>query len=67
MKNRLPAVRRCLCAALILALALPGLSAAARVTDENRLPRHSAAYREAYAPAYRVIHRDFAAFGREEA
>ena len=33
MKNRLPAVRRCLCAALILALALPGLSAAARVTD----------------------------------
>ena len=33
-------------------------AAAARVLDENWLPRHSETYRKAYAPAYRVTRRD---------
>ena len=34
-------------------------AAAQCVLDENRLPSHSDAYREAYSPAYRVLHMDF--------
>ena len=34
-------------------------SAAQCVLDENRLPSHSAIYRDAYRPAYRVLHMDF--------
>ena len=34
---------------------LTGTAELERVTDENRLPSHSAAYREKYRPAYRVI------------
>ena len=33
--------------------------AAQRVLDEGWLPSHSAQYREAYHPAYRVLHKDF--------
>ena len=34
-------------------------AAAEKVLDENWLPSHSDAYRAAYHPAYRVLHRDF--------
>ena len=34
-------------------------AAAQCVLDENRLPSHSAVYREAYSPAYRVLHMDY--------
>ena len=34
-------------------------SAAQCVLDENRLPSHSDIYRDAYRPAYRVLHMDF--------
>ncbi len=34
-------------------------AAAQCVLDENRLPSHSDVYREAYSPAYRVLHMDF--------
>ena len=35
------------------------LAAAQRVLDDNWLPSHSEPYREAYHPAYRVLHKDF--------
>ena len=38
--------------------------AAARVLDENWLPCHSEAYRAAYAPAYRVMYKDYRKFRR---
>ena len=41
-------------------------AAAERVLDENWLPRHSEKYREAYAPAYRVMYRDYRKFSRKE-
>ena len=41
-------------------------AAAERVLDENWLPRHSENYREAYAPAYRVMYRDYRKFSRKE-
>lgn len=34
-------------------------SAAEKILDENWLPSHSDAYREAYHPAYRVVCKDF--------
>ena len=37
-------------------------AAAERVLDENWLPSHSEQYREAYHPAYRVLHKDFMKF-----
>ncbi len=40
-------------------------TAAARVLDDNWLPGHSERYREAYHPAYRVLHRDFRSFSRK--
>ena len=36
----------------------PMKRAAEKILDENRLPSHSASYREAYHPAYRVIYRN---------
>ena len=39
--------------------------AAARVLDEKWLPSHSEQYRNAYHPAYRVLHKDFRKFRRE--
>ena len=33
--------------------------AAVKVLDENWLPSHSQRYREAYHPAYRVLHKDY--------
>lgn len=41
-------------------------AAAEKVLDENWLPRHSEAYRDAYHPAYRVIHKDFRRFMQDE-
>ena len=38
--------------------------AATRILDENWLPRHSEAYRAAYAPAYRVMYKDYRKFRR---
>ena len=38
--------------------------AAAHILDENWLPRHSEAYRAAYAPAYRVMYKDYRKFRR---
>ena len=40
--------------------------AAAKVLDENWLPSHSQRYREAYHPAYRVLHKNYRKFKREE-
>jgi len=40
-------------------------AAAGKVLDENWLPRHSAQYREAYAPAYRVMYKDYREFRQE--
>ena len=37
-------------------------AAVSRVQEENWLPRHSEAYREAYHPAYRVMYRDYRKF-----
>ena len=38
----------------------PGMSKAAeKLPDESWLPSHSPRYREAYHPAYRVLHKDF--------
>ena len=39
-------------------------AAAEKVLDENWLPRHSEKYREAYAPAYRVMYKDYRKFRR---
>ena len=39
-------------------------AAAARALDEQWLPGHSEQYREAYHPAYRVLHKDFRKFGQ---
>ena len=41
-------------------------AAAERILDENWLPSHSEPYRAAYHPAYRVLHRDFRHFKKEE-
>ena len=41
-------------------------AAAEKVLDENWLPSHSEAYREAYKPAYRVLHTDYRKFRRGE-
>ena len=41
-------------------------AAAEKVLDENWLPSHSEQYREAYHPAYRVLHKDFRKFKKEE-
>mgnify|MGYP002626003486 FL=1 len=41
-------------------------AAAEKVLDENWLPSHSEQYRNAYHPAYRVLHKDFRKFKREE-
>ena len=41
-------------------------AAAGKVLDENWLPRHSEQYRNAYYPAYRVIHKDFKKFKIKE-
>lgn len=41
-------------------------AAAEKVLEEDWLPRHSEEYRAAYAPAYRVMHRDCRKFIREE-
>ncbi len=41
-------------------------AAAEHVLDENWLPHHSQQYRDAYHPAYRVIHKDFRKFRLEE-
>ncbi len=35
------------------------IAAAERLLDENFLPSHSARYRAAYCPAYRVLHKDW--------
>ena len=40
--------------------------AAEKVLDENWLPSHSDAYRAAYHPAYRVLHKDYRKFERGE-
>ena len=40
--------------------------AAAKILDENWLPGHSQQYREAYHPAYRVLHKDFRKFKRND-
>ena len=39
-------------------------AAAAMALDEQWLPGHSEQYREAYHPAYRVLHKDFRKFGQ---
>ena len=41
-------------------------AAAGQVLDDNWLPRHSETYRQAYAPAYRVMYKDYRVFTREE-
>ena len=41
-------------------------AAAEEVLDENWLPRHSEQYRERYRPAYRVLHKDFRKFRKDE-
>ena len=41
-------------------------AAAVKVLDEGWLPRHSEKYREAYAPAYRVMYKDFRKFRQGE-
>ncbi len=41
-------------------------AAAEKVLDGSRLPAHSEQYREAYRPAYRVLHFDFRKLRREE-
>ena len=41
-------------------------AAAEKVLDENWLPSHSEQYREAYHPAYRVLHKDFRKFKKED-
>ena len=41
-------------------------TAAAKVLDENWLPNHSEAYRNAYHPAYRVVYKDFRKLAEEE-
>ena len=41
-------------------------AAAEKVLDESWLPRHSEKYREAYAPAYRVMYKDFRKFRQGE-
>ena len=41
-------------------------AAAEKVLDESRLPAHSEQYREAYRPAYRVLHFDFRKLRRED-
>jgi len=40
-------------------------AAAGKVLEEGWLPRHSEKYREAYAPAYRVLYKDFRKFRKE--
>ena len=40
-------------------------AAAGKVLEEGWLPRHSEKYREAYAPAYRVMYKDFRKFRKE--
>ena len=40
--------------------------AAAKILDENWLPSHSQQYRNAYHPAYRVLHKDYRKFKRNE-
>ena len=40
--------------------------AAAKILDENWLPGHSQQYREAYHPAYRVLHKDYRKFKRND-
>ena len=39
-------------------------AAASKVLEEGWLPRHSEKYREAYAPAYRVMYKDYRKFRR---
>ena len=39
-------------------------AAAQRVLDENWIPSHSGQYRDAYHPAYRVLHKDFQKLSR---
>ncbi|MBQ9211185.1 MAG: DUF1273 family protein [Clostridia bacterium] len=41
-------------------------AAAEKVLDENWLPSHSEQYRNAYHPAYRVLHKDYRNFKRDE-
>jgi len=43
--------------------------AAKKILDEKVLPTHSEAYRQAYAPAYRVMYKDYRKFrkGQEDA
>jgi len=41
-------------------------AAAEKVLDESWLPRHSEKYREVYAPAYRVMYKDFRKFRQGE-
>lgn len=41
-------------------------AAAEKVLDENWLPSHSAQYREAYHPSYRVLYKDFKKFKKED-
>lgn len=40
--------------------------AAAKTLDENWLPSHSQQYRDAYHPVYRVLHKDYRKFKRNE-
>jgi hypothetical protein len=40
--------------------------AAAKILDVNWLPGHSQQYREAYHPAYRVLHKDYRKFKRND-
>ncbi len=41
-------------------------AAAEKVLDENWLPSHSEQYRNAYHPAYRVLHKDFRKFKKDD-
>ena len=41
-------------------------AAAGKVLEEGWLPRHSEKYREAYAPAYRVMYKDYRKFRQED-
>ena len=41
-------------------------AAAEKVLDDSWLPSHSEQYREAYHPAYRVLHKDFKKFKEQE-
>jgi len=38
---------------------------AEKVLDENYLPSHSAGYRAAYKPSYRVLYKDFGQIRKE--